>query len=30
MSNETALGGTGGTDGQNGTVFCQQQSAWAP
>jgi hypothetical protein len=30
MSNVTALGGTGGFEGQNGTVFAQQQGALAP
>jgi hypothetical protein len=30
MSNVTALAGTGGIEGQNGTVFLQQQSALAP
>ena len=29
MSNVTALGGTGGISGQNGTVFVQQQGALA-
>jgi hypothetical protein len=30
MSNVSALAGTGGIAGQNGTVFLQQQSALAP
>jgi hypothetical protein len=28
LSNVTALAGTGGIEGQNGTVFAQQQTAW--